>query len=87
MTGLWIRRVGLIFCVLLLFFLYMGCSHSPGDAWKELNLYDLGYGYDVFDEYAKPDKVKVLPILDQQKLHDKGYAYNRYVDGKGSLAV
>lgn len=30
----------------------------------------------MFYEYAKPDKVKVLPILDQQKLDDKGYAYS-----------
>lgn len=76
MKNLRIKTVCLFITGLLLFTVGMGCSHSPGDEWKDLGFYDLGYGYDVFDEYAKPDKVKVLPILDQQKLHDRGYTYS-----------
>lgn len=65
--------VKVIFLLLLVTGVIKSCKKD--DETPIIDYRDLGYGYDFFDEYAKPDKVKTIAILDQKKLEENGYVY------------
>ena len=72
------RTKWVLFIFIIGIIVFGSCKKEEDDDPVDMseNAYNcLGYGYDYFDEYAKPDLVKTLPVFDQNMLEEKAYVY------------